>query len=378
MEPPRFACYTGCIPPHIVNLLRITRPSRARSIAALVFTAWALAGCTGGYTLAPRPSAEVGSEHQLAVAWLGPSVAGDVDALARWRRSVGPPLVLEGPVAQPPADRLVVVNWNTHVGGGDLAGLLADVRRVHGRRVPVVLLLQEAYRDGPEVPRALDGGATFASLIRSERPDGTRIGIRRAAALLGLHAYYVPSMRNGGPGTSDEDRGNAILSTAPLSNLTAIELPFERQRRVAVAATVKGTTSQGVPWQLRMVSAHLDNGGGLRRLWFAGGELGRMRQARGLVSALEDEAPLVLGADMNTWFGFRDSAYLAAARAFPQTVVTDRRPTFQGMLRLDHLFFRLPDGWIGSFHRLDDRYGSDHYPLVGTVEFHGSTTSAMK
>ena len=46
-------------------------------------------------------------------------------------------------------------------------------------------------------------------------------------------------MRNGRPPQTDEDRGNAILSTEPLADLTAIELPFEQQRRVAVAATLR-------------------------------------------------------------------------------------------------------------------------------------------
>jgi endonuclease/exonuclease/phosphatase (EEP) superfamily protein YafD len=36
-------------------------------------------------------------------------------------------------------------------------------------------------------------------------------------------------------------------------------------------------------------------------------------------------------------------------------------------LKLDHLFFRLPDGWRGAFHRADDRFGSDHFPLVGLL-----------
>jgi endonuclease/exonuclease/phosphatase family metal-dependent hydrolase len=39
-----------------------------------------------------------------------------------------------------------------------------------------------------------------------------------------------------------------------------------------------------------------------------------------------------------------------------------------GLLRLDHLFFRLPDGWRGRFHRAAERYGSDHYPLVATID----------
>jgi endonuclease/exonuclease/phosphatase family metal-dependent hydrolase len=212
-------------------------------------------------------------------------------------------------------------------------------------------------------------------LIRSLRADGSRDEIDDVAAALGLHAYYVPSMRNGAPGISDEDRGNAILSTMPLSELAAIELPFERQRRVAVAATVAGTTLDGRPWQLRLVSAHLDNMGGPRRLWFAGAEFGRARQARSLVTALRGTAPLVLGADMNTWFGFRDSAYATAAKAFPQTRVTDRRATFRGMLRLDHLFFRLADGWTAGFRRMDDSFESDHHPLIGTIEFASSAAS---
>jgi hypothetical protein len=58
--------------------------------------------------------------------------------------------------------------------------------------------------------------------------------------------------------------------------------------------------------------------------------------------------------------------------------VSDRRATFQGMLRLDHLFFRLQDGWTGSFRRGDDSYGSDHYPLIGTIEFARPPSSAMK
>ena len=36
------------------------------------------------------------------------------------------------------------------------------------------------------------------------------------------------------------------------------------------------------------------------------------------------------------------------------------------MGRLDYLFFRLPDGWHGSTTRLDERFGSDHYPVIGT------------
>ena len=256
-----------------------------------------------------------------------------------------------------------------HVGGGDIARLFTDVRREAGANLPVVLLIQEAYREGPEVPTKLDGTASFASLIKSLRPDGSREEIASVARRLGLHAYYVPSMRNGGPDRSAEDRGNAILSTLPLDGAqrdrAAVRTPAPRRGR----RDGGGRHSSGAPWRVRVVSAHLDNMVGARRLWVAGGKLGRTRQARGLVSALADEKALVLGGDLNTWFGFRDSAYLAAARAFPQTQVSDQRATFHGLLRLDHLFFRLDEGWRAAFRRAEDRYDSDHYPLIGQITF---------
>jgi endonuclease/exonuclease/phosphatase family metal-dependent hydrolase len=360
----------GGIPRHSLMSM-LTRRVHGSAAALLLVTTFTLNGCAGSHAVVRNESAELAALVP-GVSWFGPQPTQEISAISRWRRSVGPPLVL-APSAQPTsaANHIVLVNWNMHVGGGDLARLFADVRRDAGPDVPIVFTIQEAYRSGVEVPHGLDAGASFASLIRSVRPDGTREEIRSVAGRLGLHAYYVPSMRNGGPLSSDEDRGNAILSTVPLQDLTAIELPFERQRRVAVAATISGRTPRGDAWKIRVVSAHLDNMVGARRLWIAGGEFGRTRQARGLLSALNDQAPLVLAGDLNTWFGFNDSAYRTAARAFPQTRVTDRRPTFHGLLRLDHMFFRLDDGWTASFRRADDAYDSDHYPLIGQIEFGG-------
>jgi endonuclease/exonuclease/phosphatase family metal-dependent hydrolase len=327
-----------------------------------------LYGCAGRSTVGPFDMAQLDGQGP-AIRWMAPQLDADRSSLGNWRMSVGPPVVVSHAADRTgPHDRLVVVNWNMHVGGGDIGGLLADVRRRHGG-APVVFLLQEAYREGPEVPVRLEPHASFASLIRSLRPDGSREEIEAVATRFGLHAYYVPSMRNGAPAASAEDRGNAILATLPLTDLAAIELPFERQRRVAVAATVTGATTEGEPWKVRVVSAHLDNMVGARRLWIAGGEFGRTRQARGLVSALQGSDPLVLGADLNSWFGFHDGAYRTAAAAFPGTTVTDRRATFRRMLRLDHLFFRLDEGWQARFARADHAFGSDHYPLVGEIQF---------
>lgn len=338
----------------------------------LLFLVAALASvpgaCARSHAVVLRTPAGV-ADAGAQVTWYGPALPGETRALARWRQSVGPPVVTSRGPEAPVADRLVVVNWNVNVGAADVPQLFMEITQQVGPDVPVVFLLQEAYRSGTDVPGTLEHGATFASRILGIRADGRREEIQALAAGLGLHAYYVPSMRNGGPLTSDEDRGNAILSTAPLADLSAIELPFERQRRVAIGASINGETPDGEPWRLQVVSAHLDNMAGARRLWVAGSELARARQARALLDALAGDTPLVLGADLNTWFGFSDRAYLEAALAFPQTRVTDRRTTFRGLLRLDHLFFRLDDSWTATFHRAESSYGSDHYPLIGTIWF---------
>ena len=339
------------------------RASRAGSTCLLALV-WATSGaCVGRHALAARNTDGLAS----SVAWFAPSDARDARTLDNWRASVGPPVFAATP-GQPPSriDTLTLVSWNTALGAGDVERLVSDVRR-RAPDAPIVLLLQEVYRGGPEVPALLSRSAAFAGRLRGVRADGRRDEIETIASTLGMNVYYVPSMRNGSPVLSDEDRGNAILSTLPLTEPSAFELPFERQRRVAVGATLHGVRGDGEPWQLRVVSAHLDNMSGAKRLWVAS-ELGRVRQTRGLVKQLAGDAPLVLGGDFNTWFGFSDRAFTETAKAFPGTRVTDRRATFHGILRLDHLFFRLPERWTAAFARAEDRYGSDHYPLIATID----------
>ena len=341
-------------------------PGGCRSRFAAAATAFALAtGCAGNYRLLPRLSAGDG------LTWLAPATSKDLRSLDRWRRSVGPALVVNksSTVVDRPVRRMIVVSWNIAVGSADVVAFLRDLRERSGADVPVVLLLQEAYRKGAAVPVALDGDARFASRLGfSDSPEPHRQDIATIAETTGLNVYYAPSMRNGSPLSSAEDRGNAILSSSPLTDLAAIELPFERQRRVAIAATVAGVSASGEAWKLRVVSAHLDNVAGPRRLWVFGSELARTRQARALVTYLADPGATVLAGDFNTWFGFSDRAYLETARAFPRTVTSDRRATFRGLLRLDHVFFRLPTGWRAHSQRGSSRFGSDHFPLIGTID----------
>jgi endonuclease/exonuclease/phosphatase family metal-dependent hydrolase len=335
--------------------LRLFRPI---PLVAIIGLALSLQGCTGAHTLARRDLSAV-----AGVSWFAPAAVHDQSLLSGWAAAVGPPVIRRGTASVAAADTLRVISWNTAIGAGNLLRLIREERKENDP-APFVLLLQEVYRGGPEVPEA-GPALRFAGRLGAGL-DG-RTEIEAVAEATGLHLYYVPSMRNGAPRDSDEDRGNAILSSLPLEDLTAIELPFERQRRVAVAATVTVPRPDGTTVRVRLVSVHLDNMVGAGRGWILGGEFGRLRQARALVELLRGDEIVVFGGDFNTWFGGSEAAYREIRKAFPGGTARDTRPTFLGLLRLDHLFFRIPAGWSAGFQRAAERYGSDHYPLFATV-----------
>jgi endonuclease/exonuclease/phosphatase family metal-dependent hydrolase len=239
-----------------------------------------------------------------------------------------------------------------------------------GEPVPhFVLLLQEVFRIDPDTPAFAT--SHIPRRIEAQPPAGPRRDILDVARTLDLWLLYVPSMRNGpvGSGPSEEDRGSAILSTLPLYDATAIELPFNSQRRVSVAATVHGTSTSGRPWTLRVCSAHLDpRSAGMR--FFSGFGSARLRQARFLAQALPESTAVVAG-DLNTWsFRFMETALTYLRKEFPSTP-SPRGKTFSIPLwsdrRLDHMFFRLPDACSARYVLMREDYGSDHRPLVGWI-----------
>jgi endonuclease/exonuclease/phosphatase family metal-dependent hydrolase len=301
------------------------------------------------------------------VSWMSPDDVGDRARLDAWCSTVGPVVVTEPQSASPIlADRLVVVGWNVHVGAGDVVRLVDDLRA--GRigegaaDAPIVLLLQEAFRSGEQLPAPVAG----TPVPRRLAPDATpRRSALEIAAQLHLNVYYLPTMRNGrgDAPVEREDRGLAIMSSLPLSNLQAIELPFERQRRPAAVATVRLATSCGHELNLRLVNVHLENRSGARRLWVAAPNA-RNRQATALTASLRGDVPTLLEGDLNTWAN-REPALEHLGGEF--TPCTDGRSTFSGGLRLDWVFARLPGGWTVTCRRAEQKYGSDHYPIVAVV-----------
>ena len=340
------------------------------------------------------------------VVWSRVAPRRDRAELRRWRTAVGPVRVGgsaggRGPGAgdaagfrprlEPDEPCLTIVAWNVRVGGGAVHALwdhLTGPAGIAGRDTPVVLLLQEVFAGGPRLP-AVGAGSAWACRIADRPPGEDRTDIVSFARRAGLHLVYVPSMRNGDPddGGPPEDRGNAIVANVPLHSLRAIELPFERQRRVAVAATVAAGDVR-----VALCSVHLDNRAPWKRMWRSLGS-SRRRQMAGLLTAFPqpeaDDTPdvtraYVLGGDFNTWFrGRSEGCYRVARRSFPQPRRPDPAPTqhweLGGRLRTaDHLLFRLPAGWRGEYRRLNDTFGSDHYPLVGTLEVRSGSGSASR
>ena len=299
--------------------------------------------------------------------------------LEAWRQNVGAPVALDLSDSERAAGSLVVLSWNVWIGRGRLRELLFRVRGGEfadlgaGPDLPLLVLLQEAFRSDstiPPVPRGSSGRVLTAQL-------GPQEDVVDTARALGMNLRYAPSMRNG---TLQSDRGNAILSTLPLSDAHAIELPLVMQRRVAVSAELCLAGRA-----LRVVSAHLDPRGPPGHRWL--GAAGRERQARHLLSSIAAET-VVLGADLNLGRGRYERAWRALAEAGFSFGVPPSTPswrhTYHALPRLvlDYLLVRDRSGTIrqASVHRLDEHpqdrgarvFGSDHHPLLGRIDFHPS------
>jgi endonuclease/exonuclease/phosphatase family metal-dependent hydrolase len=317
---------------------------------------------------------EAGRVSRVSVHWLDHALPADRHELDRWCLGVGVPVIAATGAAQPQLDSIAVITWNVHVGEGRVDALVADLRSGALTGSPVehfVLLVQEARRNDHRVPAPLPAHAKGSRRL-GDADGGAAGDVVATARRLGLELFYVPSMRNGSgsPGTSAGDRGNAILSTLPLTSLTAIELPLLAQRRVAVAATIPLLDTAGRARELRVTSVHLDYGANRRRPLAPFGP-GRTLQADALTEALAGAGNSVVGGDFNTWsLGFLEGALVRMEASFPD-LPAQTRATFRtaGVLarRLDHLFLRAADVSGGTPVRIDDRYGSDHHPVMAWI-----------
>jgi endonuclease/exonuclease/phosphatase family metal-dependent hydrolase len=298
--------------------------------------------------------------------------------LASWRQNVGAPVALD--LAAPPPGEpqsLIVLSWNVWIGRGKLQVLISRIRQGDFAHfgaepdLPLLILIQEAYRSDPTLPPTPSGPA--GRVLTAQL--GPQEDVVETARAQGLNLRYAPSMRNG---SLASDRGNAILSTLPLVDSHAIELPLVLQRRVAVSSELSFGSRR-----LRVVSAHLDPRGAPGHRWL--GAAGRELQARHLISSIPD-GTVVLGADLNLGRGRYEKAWRALTEAGYTFGVPPSTPswrhTFHALPRLvlDYLLVRDRPGLIrqARVHRLDEHpqdrgprvFGSDHHPLLGRIDFH--------
>ncbi len=310
-------------------------------------------------------------------------------ALDGWRGNVGSLVSIDPDTPMPEARQaddgpaLVLISWNVWIGHGRLRELVTRVRNgdflAQGAvpDAPLVVLAQEVYREDQSIA---PGKTRHSGSISRAKAGRQREDVTETARSLGMHLRYAPSMRNG---MLQSDRGNAVLSSLPLYDARAIELPHVHQRRVAVAATVRLGGSA-----LQLVSAHLDPRGPLG--YQVLGMAGRALQAKHLLAALRGDSTMqstahstVLGADLNLAGGRREMAWRFLQSAGFTEGVPSRPPswrhTFHGVPRvlIDYLLFRDPAGMIAQAPvvRLDEHpqdrgplvFGSDHHPLLAAI-----------
>lgn len=301
--------------------------------------------------------------------------------LQRWRRNVGTPVALDlssTKAAEGGANRsLLILSWNVWIGRGRLREVVSRIRNgdLAGQGadpdVPLVVLVQEAYRSDGSIP-AIPEGAAGRIAVSKLRPHEDVV---ESAHELGLNLRYAPSMRNG---RWRSDRGNAVLSTLPLDDAHAIELPLVLQRRVAVTCAVRLGDAR-----LRLISAHLDPRGPPGHKWL--GASGRALQAQHLIASVRDDTA-VLGADLNLGRGRSEPAWRLLGEAGFTFGVPPASPSWRHTfhawprLTLDYLLVRDRAGQVkaAGVRRLDEHprdrgvrvFGSDHHPLLARIDLH--------
>ncbi len=313
----------------------------------LIFVATFLFGCA---THRFQPIEMLNSplcDNGKGVLWAGAKKSDD--RMVAWCRSVGTVVLTTANAMQIDVAEsgLTVLTWNKHEDFGDLEGVLRSYAGT-----PFIALVQEVARASPTVPQ--DFPATFRVPKRIGPHQTIHRDIVTIARDFNLSFVYLPSMPNGFG--SGEDRGNAILSTLPISNVVGIELPLGSQRRVAIMATLTAI-KDGLPWRLRVINLHLDN------------RAHRWSQASAVIDFLSRQnlldLPIIVGGDLNTSFGVRDKATRIINNVVPRIRECGNEGTFRLFgLQLDHLFTTLPNNVQSDCSVSPNRFGSDHYPVV--------------
>lgn len=359
-------------------------PRMRTQFGALIACA-SVAGCAAGFEMTSdiegRECASIVASNNESLRWVIPLREGKI--LEPWCGAVGAPVFRRSHTRTQARfsrdDSITVAAWNVSVGGADIVAFLEGMGVSCGDGAlagqHIVLLAQEAMRSSNALP-ALTGGMKHQRRVSEQPKEAPRRDIVEVAEFCDLHLVYVPSSRNGGDdGGTPEDLGSAILSTLPLSEPFAVEMPKEASRRVAVGATIRGDGDD----EILLVSVHFNTFPGPWKLLRTGNS-SRVRQALALIEALEvvnqdslDAVPIIAGGDLNTW-SVHEGAMKQLRSYFAASPEWHGKPT-RGSFPTDHLLLYLPNGKgrfsapvaLEDYNRVDDTYNSDHNPIVASI-----------
>jgi hypothetical protein len=83
--------------------------------------------------------------------------------------------------------------------------------------------------------------------------------------------------------------------------------------------------------------------------------------------------PALLGGDFNTWFReSKEPAIRYVEKSFDRPSTAPKHGTVKPGYGLSeqmvgYMFFRVPNNWHREYRCVNNRYGSDHYPLLGRL-----------
>jgi len=376
---------------------------RIRSLVSLTAATCLWIACVPSHEMADtQPATRTCPGEQAdegAIDWYFPAKPGDNEKLERWCLTLGPPVIDSVPSPSfgqlEDGDSLAIAVFNPDGGSGNLLSFISDELGLDcSGPTPVlkpyashfVLLLQEALRrsnDIPDVPKQYE----ILRAVDAGRPDSV-VDVLEVAGQCGLSVFYMPAVRNGweARGGKREDKGNAILSTLPLSDPVAIELPLEGARRAMAAATVHAASGDS----LRVATVHLETTAGLWRL-IRTGNASRLRQALAIADVLDrievergrpvsqSEVPhygisTILAGDLNIWTT-SETSFRHLWEYFPDSPGPLAEGT-RGPFPTDHILFRRGTVFPtnaqiieGTYRRIEREYSSDHRASIAWFRF---------
>ena len=225
-----------------------------------------------------------------------------------------------------PPHILRVATYNIHIGKDAQNNLNLDQTIETLRQTDADIIgLQEVEKNGP----------------RTRFTDQAK----EIADALGFHYQFESALKIG-----PFEFGNVLLSRYPIQNVERIELPSERENRVALLATVDAAGKQ-----THVLVTHLG--------------LDRKERERDVLlidkRLAELDGPVLVMGDLNAQ---AHSKELAPWFDRLTSVATEPLETFPGMGQIDHILYSSEDFDVRKAVTVDSK-ASDHLPLVAELRW---------